>query len=87
MLNYIAFINTLLKNLEESNLCCAIYNVKTSLLGYAGDVASAFTSKIKLDMVMNIVNEKVTSGGTVSMQRNVRRRMRIVTMVGTGPSN
>ena len=57
LFKYIAFINTLLTELEESNLCCAIYNIKTSPLGYADDVASACTSKIKLDMAMNIVNE------------------------------
>ena len=56
-MKYTAFINSLLVSLEESNLCCDILRISTSPLGYADDVASASTSKYKLDMVMKLVHE------------------------------
>ena len=54
-MKYTAFINSLLTELEDSNLCCSIERVKISPLGYADDVASASTSKYRLDKVMKIV--------------------------------
>ena len=55
LVKYIAFINSLINCLEESNLCCAVHGIKTSPLGYADDVASASTSKRKTDLVLEIV--------------------------------
>ena len=54
-MKYTAFINSLLTELEDSKLCCSIERVKLSPLGYVDDVASASTSKYKLDNVMNLV--------------------------------
>ena len=55
LLKYIAFINSLLVSLEESDLCSTIYGLKLSPLGYADDIASASTSKQKVDQVLNMV--------------------------------
>ena len=57
LVKYIAFINSLLVSLKESNACCAIYNVKSSPVGYADDVAAASTSKNKMDRVLSIADE------------------------------
>ena len=38
LIKYLAFINSLLVNLENSNLCCAIYGISVSPLGYADRV-------------------------------------------------
>ena len=56
LMKYTAFINSLLVVLEESRLCCQIGCIKTAPLGYADDVASACTSKHKLNRAMTIVN-------------------------------
>ena len=55
LFKYLAFINSLLDNLEESKMCCAIYGINVSPLGYADDVATASTSKRKTDRVLQIV--------------------------------
>ena len=55
LLKYLAFINSLLDSLEESKLCCAIYGINVSPLGYADDIASASTSKANTDRVLQIV--------------------------------
>ena len=55
LVKYIAFINTLIECLEESNLCANIYGLNVSPLGYADDIASASTSKNKVDAVLKIV--------------------------------
>ena len=55
LLKYLAFINSLLDSLEESKLCCAIYGINVSPLGYADAVATASTSKLKTDRVLLIV--------------------------------
>ena len=57
LVKYIAFINSLLVSLKESNACCAIDNVKSSPVGYADDVAAASTSKNKMDRVLKIADE------------------------------
>ena len=59
LMKYTAFINSLLVSLEDSNLCCEISLIKTSPLGYADDVASACTSKNRLDRVMTLVNQHI----------------------------
>ena len=55
LIKYLAFINSLLVNLENSNLCSTIYGTSVSPLGYADDVASASTSKAQTDQVLKIV--------------------------------
>ena len=57
LIKYLAFINSLLTDLEESGLCSVIYGLGISPLGYADDVASASTSKNKTDQVLKIVYE------------------------------
>ena len=56
LMKYTAFINSLLTELKDSGLCCTVHQIKTSPLGYADDVASAGTSKYKLDSAMKIVH-------------------------------
>ena len=55
MIKYTAFINSLLSELEQSRLCCSIYNVNTSPVGYADDIAACTLSKRKMDRVMDNV--------------------------------
>ena len=43
--------------LEQSNLCCEIYRIKTSPVGYADDVAACTTSKRRMDLVMEQVHQ------------------------------
>ena len=53
---YVAFINSLILELEKSKLCCQIRNVSASPSGYADDLAAACVSKCRIDRVMTIVN-------------------------------
>ena len=55
LVKYLAFINSLLVSLETSGLCCMLYNIPVSPLGYADDIATATTSKMKTDRVLEIV--------------------------------
>ena len=55
LLKYIAFINTLIVELEKSELCSTVCGLKLSPLGYADDIASASTSKHKVDRVLDLV--------------------------------
>ena len=55
LVKYLAFINSLLISLAESNLCCSIYGISVEPLGYADDIATASTSKAKTDRVLKIV--------------------------------
>ena len=55
LIKYIAFINSLLVSLQNSRLCCTIYGVSVSPLGYADDIATASTSKVKSDRVLQTV--------------------------------
>ena len=54
---YVAFINSLLIELERSKLCCQIHSIPASPAGYADDLAAACISKFRIDRVMTIVNE------------------------------
>ena len=56
LLKYVAFINSLLMNLKNSNLCVMVDGISCTPVGYANDMAAATLSKLKLDKVMNIVN-------------------------------
>ena len=55
LLKYVAFINTLLVELRESNLCCNLYRIPSSPLGYADDIAAATTAKNKTEQVLDTV--------------------------------
>ena len=57
LMKYIAFINSLLEELEASKLCSVIFNIKSSPVGYADDMATCSTSKNKLDKVMCVVHK------------------------------
>ena len=52
LVKYISFINTLIVDLEESNLCCVVSSIPTTPVGYADDLATASVAKCNVDMVM-----------------------------------
>ena len=54
LMKYLAFINTLLINLEDSGLCCSIGCLNLSPLGYADDVAAASLGKYSTDRILDI---------------------------------
>ena len=66
LLKYVAFINSLLANLKNSDLCINIEGVKCTPVGYADDMSAATTSKYKMDRVMKMVNMGI-DGGTSTM--------------------
>ena len=55
LLKYIAFIDSLIVELENSNLCCSIQATSVSPLGYADDLAAACTGKLQIDRTLNLV--------------------------------
>ena len=55
LIKYIAFIDSLLIELELSGLCCSILGINTSPLGYADDMTTASISKIRADRAINLV--------------------------------
>ena len=57
LLKYIAFIDPLLRKLEESDTVCSVVGIPTSPVGYADDMATCSISKTKLDKALNIVGE------------------------------
>ena len=52
---YIAFINPLVNELEQSNLCCKVGSVRAAPVSYADDLATACISKDRLDRVLEMV--------------------------------
>ena len=54
---YVTFINGLLDELEQSDLCCSIGMTPTTPVGYADDVATACTSKHKTDQSLQLVHK------------------------------
>ena len=52
---YIAFINPLVEELEQSNLCCKVGLIRASPVSYADDLATACVSKGRIDKVLEIV--------------------------------
>ena len=57
LVKYTAFIDSLLVDLANSNLCSAIYRIPSSPVGYADDLAASTTSKNRMDQVMTKVNQ------------------------------
>ena len=55
LMKYVIFINSLLVDLKNANICCKIYRIPSTPLGYADDVATCCLSKFKLDKAMDIV--------------------------------
>ena len=55
LLKYIAFINSLLDELEVSDSCVKLYKIPASPVGYADDLAAVSISKRKADNVIDIV--------------------------------
>ena len=57
LVEYTAYIDSLITALEQSNLCCEIYRIKSSPVGYADDVAACTISKRRMDLVMERVHQ------------------------------
>ena len=55
LVKYIAFVNSLIIELKESNLCCAIENTQTTPLGYADDLATCTLTGNSMHRVLDIV--------------------------------
>ena len=56
LLKYVAFIDPLLRSLEESRLGCQIANINVNPIGYADDMASACTSKANTDKSLSMID-------------------------------
>ena len=56
LIKYVSFINTLVNELAESNLCIAISNIPSSPVSYADDLATASTAKCNVDGIMHIAH-------------------------------
>ena len=54
-MKYAIFINALLTDLKKSGLCCKLYRIPSTPLGYADDVATCCLSKQRLDKTMDLV--------------------------------
>ena len=56
LLKYTAFIDTLLRNIEQDDLGYRVAGIPTNPVGYADDMASACTSKTVVDKLLNNVH-------------------------------
>ena len=57
LIKYVAFVNSLLVEIENSNLLCVnLRTVKCSPVGYADDLSTACNTQHKLDRVMVLVS-------------------------------
>ena len=57
LFKYVAYINSLIEDLSRSGMCCEIYKIPSSPVGYADDVASCCLSKYKIDKILDIAYE------------------------------
>ena len=57
LIKYLAFIDSVLTELEESRTCSVIHGISVSPIEYADDVAAACIDKVKTDRMLNIVYE------------------------------
>ena len=57
LLKYTAFIDSLLRILEQSNLGCEISGIPTNLIGYADDMASACTAKANGNKSLGLITK------------------------------
>ena len=56
LIKYIAFINDLICQLEDSGLCCDVAGIASTPPGYADDIATACIDKSRMDRVMDRVD-------------------------------
>ena len=54
-MKYTVFIDSLLRDLSTNGMCCSIYRIPTSPVGYADDLAACTINKHRMDNVMNVV--------------------------------
>ena len=54
LIKYVAFTDSLLREIRESGLCCKIHNTPSVPVSYADDMAAACLSKIGIDGVIGI---------------------------------
>ena len=57
LLKYVAFIDPLVRELENSNLGCNIAGIRTSPIGYADDMATASLSKVNVDKSLVLIDQ------------------------------
>ena len=57
LIKYTAFIDELIVILQNFDLCCSVGGIKSTPPGYADDLATACTSKHKMDKCLEIVNQ------------------------------
>ena len=55
LMKYTVFIDSLLRQLENSGLCCSVFRTSTSPVGYADDLAASTINKLRMDRVMEVV--------------------------------
>ena len=55
LVKYIAFVNSLIVELKNSNLCCAIDRIQTTPVGYADDLATCTLTGNRMHRVLGIV--------------------------------
>ena len=55
LVKYIAFINSLLVQLKQSDLCCSVVGIKTTPQGYADDLATCALNGDRMKRVLTIV--------------------------------
>ena len=56
LIKYTAFINSLLKAMQQLKVCCKIYRTPSAPVGYADDIAACCRLKNDLDKVMTAVD-------------------------------
>ena len=57
LLKYAAFIDPLLRKIENSRVGCMVHNISACPLGYADDMAAACLSKGNLEVTLNTAHE------------------------------
>ena len=55
LVKYIAFINSLIVELRDTDLCCSIGRIKSTPLGYADDLATCTLSGNEMQTVLDVV--------------------------------
>ena len=57
LMKYTVFIDSLLRDLTTNGMCCTIYRIPTSPVGYADDLAACTLNKNRMDNVMKVVHQ------------------------------
>ena len=79
-----AFINSLITELERSKLCCQVQSIPASPAGYADELAAACISKHRIDKVITIANK---FGRKWRFQFNAKESAVLVYGEGNGDRN